>query len=181
MATISEIDQVLIRYADTLSLNAFSYKIGGALTPEQCGSRITQLLDAPDWLTAAQQDQLVTMKLRQLIVELQEMTLTARIAEVLIRALEGLGARLDRRAQATEKDLSTLYAFQGTVMLDAIGAAMDNMKARMVSDGKITDQDWDDAMESSMRFAELVVQQHELAPAHQIETRVLNIDPVEPS
>lgn len=161
MLTLSEVDQALIRYADTLSLNALSYKIGNILTPEQCGARIVQLLDAPDWLTLAQQDRLVTMKMRLLIVNLEEMTLSARTAEILIRALESLGNRLDRRQEATDRDLHTLYAFQGGVLLDGINAAMAHMRGRLTAGDKLSEKEWDDALESSIRYAQMEIVKHE--------------------
>ena len=159
---LSEIDQVLIRYADTLSLNAISFKLDGELTPAQCGARIAHLLDTPDFLTAAQQDQLVTMKMRQLIVNLEEMTLTARTAEVIVRALESVGARLDKRAEATERDLSTLYAFQGTVMLDAINVAMAHMRGALTAGDELAEEQWDNALESALRFAQIELTKHDV-------------------
>lgn len=161
MLKLSEVDQVLVRYADTLSPQAISFKINGLLTPEQVMARITQLVDTPDWLSGAQQDNLVTMKMRQLIVELEEMPRTVRNAEVLIRALESLGNRLDKRVEATQRDLSQLYAFQGTVMLEAISTAMNHMKARLTGGDKLSIEEWDSALESALRHAQMEISKHE--------------------
>lgn len=161
MLTLTEIDQALIRHGDTMSLTALSYKIEGALTPEQCGARLSQLLDTPDWLTAAQQDQMITMKMRLLIVDLEEMPRTARNAEILIRALESLGARLDKRSAATQADLSQLYAFQGTVLLDAINAALAHMRGAITAGDKRSEDQWDVALERAIRFAQLELSKHE--------------------
>lgn len=158
---LSEVDQVLIRYADTLSPTAISAKINGLLTPEQVMTRIDQLLETPDRLTALQQDQLVTLKMRQLIVELEEMKLNPRVAEIMIRALESLGNRLDKRAESTEKELSTLYAFQGTVMLEAINIAMAHMRGRLTGAGRIPEAEWDAALEDAIRYAQLEINKHE--------------------
>lgn len=160
---LSEIDEVLIRYADTLSSEAISYKVEGRLTPKQVMARIDVLLEAPDRLTALQQDQLVTMKMRQLVVSLEEMTLTARVAEVLVRALEGVGTRLDKRVESTEKELSTLYAFQGEVMLDAISTAMTHMRGALTAGSPLAEEQWDNAMESALRFAQIELSKHEIA------------------
>lgn len=166
MLTIQEIDDALIRYADTMSLNALSFKIEGALTPEQCGARLAQLLDSPDWLTAVQQDQLVTMKMRRLIVELEDMPRTTRNAEVLFGGLDKLGARLDKRAAATELELSTLYAFQGMVLLDGVNAAMSHIRGQIAA-GSIpkTELEWDRMLENAIRFAQLEISQHEKTSA----------------
>lgn len=159
---LSEVDAVLIQYGDSLSPAALSYKLDGALTPEQCAARLAQLLDAPDWLTAAQQDQLVTLKMRQLIAKLEEMTLTARVAEVIVNALKALGERLDRRAAATEKDLRTLYSFQGQVMLDAVNIAMAHMRGIITKGDPIAEEQWDNALESAIRYAQIELTKHEL-------------------
>lgn len=125
MTTMAEIDKALVRHGDTMSLTELSFKIKGVLTPEQCGARLAQILDAPDWLTLTYQDQLITHKMRLVIADLEANARTDRNGEVLMNALEKLGNRLEKRMQATEKDLNTLYAFQGGVLLDAVQAYND--------------------------------------------------------
>lgn len=161
LTSLSDIDAVLVRYADTLSPAQISFKINGALSPQQVMTRIGQLLEAPDWLTATQQDQLVTMKMRQLVVELEEMPRTSRNAEIIIRALEAVGHRLDKRAEATAADLSTLYAFQGSVMLDAIEKALDHMKKALTASSSIDPATWDAALSQGLRIAQMEVSSHE--------------------
>lgn len=158
LTQLQQADEVLIRYADTLSPADISYKINGLLSPSQVRTRIIQLLETPDWLTSIQQDQLVTLKMRQLIVRLEEMTLTSRTAEILIRALEALGNRLDRRYQANEVDLHRLYAFQGAAFLDAVTSAMAEMKHRLTTGEPITERDWDLALEPAITHAQLQLQ-----------------------
>ena len=163
MATkLSEIDEVLVRYADTMSAEALSFKIEGALNPAQVMARIDALLEMPDRLTALQQDQLVTLKMRNLVANLEEMTLTARVAEVLVRALEAVGTRLDKRQESTEQELSTLYAFQGTIMLDAINVAMAHMRGSITGGDKIKEEQWDSALENALRYAQIELSKHEV-------------------
>jgi hypothetical protein len=162
---LSDIDQALIRYADTLSPNAISMKIGGLLTPEQVAARIAVLLDTPDRLTQLQQDQLVTLKMRQIVTNLDELTLTTRNAEVMLNGLEKIGARLDRRVESTQKELSTLYAFQGNVLLDAVQIAMAHMRGALTHGNKLAEEEWDNALESAIRFAQIELSTHEeIAP-----------------
>jgi hypothetical protein len=173
MLRLSEVDQVLIRYGDTMSLNALSLKVEGLLTPEQCGARLTQLLDTPDWMTAAQQDQLITQKMRLVIVELEEMSRTTRNAEVLIGALEKLGARLERRTSATERDLSTLYAFQGVVLLEAVDEALAHMKSILTKGDAISAKRWDDALETAIRKAGMKLSAYEPEALEPIELEAI--------
>lgn len=144
-----------------MSAQALSAKIEGRLSPEQVMSRIATLLDVPDRLTALQQDQLVTLKMRNLVANLESMTLTARVAEVLVRALEAVGNRLEKRQQSTEKELSTLYAFQGKVMLDAINVAMAHMRGALTQGNPLAEEEWDNALESAIRYAQIELSKHE--------------------
>lgn len=162
---LSDVDAVIVRYADSLSPAQISFKIEGLLSPEQVMVRIGQLLDSPDWLSAAQQDQLVTLKMRQLVVELEEMPRTARNAEILIRALEAVGNRLDKRAAATEHDLSTLYAFQGAVMLDAIQKALGHMRSALTGAEKLSREEWDTALSAALRVAQVEISAHDSTEA----------------
>lgn len=159
---LSEIDAVIVRYADTLSPAQIAHKIEGALTPQQVLTRIGQLLETSDWLTLAQQDMLVTLKMRQLVIELEEQPRTSRNAEILIRALEAVGNRLDKRQAATQQDLAQLYAFQGRVMLDAIQRALDHMKKSLTNSAAIEPAEWDAALTQALRAAQLEVDKHEL-------------------
>lgn len=160
-AKLSEVDQVLIRYGDTLSPNALSYKLKGILTPEQCAARLAVLLDAPDRLTALQQDQLVTLKMRQIVVELEELPRTTRNAEVILVGLEKVGNRLAQRQESTERELSQLYAFQGTVLLDAINVALAHMRGAVTQGNPLAEAQWDNALESALRFAQIELSKHE--------------------
>lgn len=177
MLTLSDIDKALIRYGDTMSLNALSYKIEGILTPAQCGARLSALLDSPDWMTATQQDNLITMKMRLAIVDLEEMTRTTRNAEVLINALEKLGARLEKRQAANESDLSKLYAFQGVIMLEAIDEALQHMKHLLTTGQPVTEAQWDAALESALRKAQIKLGSYEDAsPTTPTEPELLAVD-----
>jgi hypothetical protein len=183
-----EIDDVLIRYADTLSPAAISFKLEGILSPEQVLFRINQLLETPDRFTALQQDQLVTQKMRRLVTQLEEMmntpgTTTARTAEVLGVQLERLGNRLDRRAASSEKELHTLYAFQGAVLLDGVNASMNYMRTQIAS-GKVpkNEQEWDAMLAASIRYAQFEIASHEEGADERVsgnpEADLDNSDPV---
>ena len=176
---LSDVDSVIVRYADSLTPSQISFKLEGLLSPEQVIARLGQLLDSTDWLSTAQQDQLITLKMRQLVVELEEMPRTARNAEILIRALEAVGTRLEKRSQATERDLSQLYAFQGAVMLDAIEKALGHMRTALTQPKQqavdpsdpnsptktitpsINQVEWDAALSQALRLAQLEISGHE--------------------
>lgn len=162
LAKLSDIDEMLVRHADSLSPSAISAKINGILTPAQVRERITELLEAPDWLSSAQQDQLITLKMRQLVVGFESMPLTARNGEILLRALEAVGKRLEKRQEATDKDLSTLYAFQGSTLLEAISIAMAHMRGALTRGEPANEEIWDTHLEAAIRYAQIELSKHEL-------------------
>lgn len=157
---IAEIDAVLIQYADVESAAAISFRIGGLLTPTQVAARIDHLVEVPDRLTLLQQDQLVTLKMRRLAAQLEDMMNdhrgTTRTAEVLFAGLERIGNRLDKRQKATEQELSTLYAFQGIAMLEAISDALAVMRAELTG-VSIDPEQWDNALLKGLRAAQMKV------------------------
>jgi hypothetical protein len=161
---ITEIDEALIRYADLMSAADISFKIGGILNPQQVLARIAVLCDAPDYLTAVQQDQLVTQKMRIIIGELMDRPRTDRNAEVLINALEKLGARLDKRQKATEEDLSQLYAFQGSVLVNAMEQYDKYMQAALGIDALT----WNAHKEAALRHAQREIMSHEASGPEEI-------------
>lgn len=159
---LSEIDDILIRYGDVESAAALSFRLKGILSPSQCAARLTSLLEAPDWLTQAQKDVAITLKMQRLVNKLEDLPPTTRSIEVALAGLERIGNRLDKRVQATQADLTKLYAFQGSVLLDAITIALAKMKELLAPD---EDQNalaaWDGALENGLRAAQLELSRHE--------------------
>jgi hypothetical protein len=152
-AKLSEIDEVLIQYADTLSAEAISFKIEGALTPAQVRQRIADILATPDWLTAVQQDQLVTQKMRLLVSKLEELPLTARTAEVMLAGLRAVGERLDKRQAANEADLNRHYAFEGVMLLENLESALGAILEYLGDN--LSPAEHDTAIELGLRHAQL--------------------------
>jgi len=162
MTKLSEIDEVLIRFGDTLSAEEISFKIEGILTPVQVAARLDHLVAIPDRLSALQQDQLITLKMRRIISELEGMPRTTRNAEVILNGLEKVGKRLDKRVESTEKELHTLYAFQGGILLDAIKLALTHMRGAITDGDPQAEAAWDKKLEAAMRFAQVELAKHEI-------------------
>jgi hypothetical protein len=161
MLTMQEIDAILIRYADTASAAELSFRVQGALNPKQVLTRIDMLLEVPDRLTQLQQEQLLMLKLRQLIVNLEEMTLTPRVAEVLRGTIDSLFARLDKRVASSTQELNQLYAFQGVAMLESITEALNFMKGILSSEYDVPEDAWDNAMVQGIRHAQMKLASYE--------------------
>lgn len=158
---ISDIDQVLLRYADSRSPAELSLLISSALTPEECAARVTMLLEKTDWLTMTQQDALVTLKMRQLISELEDQPRSTRNAEVLIRALEVLGNRLEKRSSGIEADLTRLYSWQSQLLLEALGLIIEHVKNRVPELNAVEESHWNEVAEEGLRRAGALLANHE--------------------
>lgn len=178
--TLREVDAILIRYADTESAEAISFRIEGILTPKQVAARIDQLLAAPDRLSMLQQDQLITLKMRQVVNQLEETMsgghVTARTAEVVLGGLEKIGNRLDKRQESTERELKSLYAFQGVAFLDAVIEALNFIKQNAVGADKIPEEEWDRHLENATRKAQLSLAVHDIDNA--IPTTAYDVEDV---
>lgn len=158
MIDMAEADEVLIRYADTESPAAISFRLKGELSPSQVRARIISLTEATDWLSSAQEDRLLTLKMKQIINELMGQNLTARNAEVILNGLEKVGNRLDKRSAATEADLMRLYAFQGAAMLDTVNEAMAIVRAQIgVGNIPSTELEWDALLETAIRASKFKI------------------------
>lgn len=166
---IADIDRVLLRYADSRSPAELSLLVQNVLTPEECAARVSSLLEKSDWLSMTQQDALVTLKMRQLISELEDQPRSTRNAEVLIRSLEVLGNRLEKRAQATESDLTRLYQWQGELFIEAIMVVMEHVQRRVpeiivANLGKApSEAQWNEITEEGIRRAGALLASHEVS------------------
>ena len=154
---ISDIDKVIIRYGDTLSAEAISFKLEGVLSPIQVKQRLDRLLQVPDALTAIQQDQMVTLKMRIIIAELEEQVRTTRNAEVMLAGLERIGNRLDKRKEANEAELQKHYAFEANALVDGVIAALGHLRGLATAGIALTEEQWDRGLESAIRYAEMTI------------------------
>lgn len=165
---IADIDRVLLRYADTRSPAELSLLVQGVFTPEECAARVSSLLEKSDWLSMTQQDALVTLKMRQLISEMEDQPRTTRNAEVLIRSLEVLGNRLEKRSQAVESDLTRLYQWQGQLFIEAVTMVMEHVQRRVseivgIQGSEPTDSQWNQIVEEGIRRAGVLLANHEVS------------------
>jgi len=158
---LSDIDPILLRYGDSRSPAELSILTGGVLTPEECAARLATLLESTDWLTLTQQDALITMKMRRLIAELEDQPRSTRNAEVLIRALEALGVRLEKRAAAIESDLLRLYGWQGQMMVEAMSTVLGHLRSRVPALAEIDETEWNTIAEEGLRRAGAMLAVHE--------------------
>lgn len=148
---ISRLDDKMLAMADSRSPKEISDALGGVISPTRVASRIKELLESRDWLTEAQQDQMVSLKMRDLLAKLEGEFFNLDNAKVQLMALKAIGDRLDKRRAATQVDLNTYHVNVGREMARVYDIAMSYMKGALRED--IDPQRWEEAKQEAMIHA----------------------------
>lgn len=144
----------MLAMADSHSAEEISRELGGVITPTRVAARIKELLESRDWLTEAQQDTLVVMKMRKALTKLErnsEGYLTEDSAKVQLSFLKAIGERLDKRRAATEIDLNTYHVNVGREMARVYDLALAYMKGALRS--AIDPEVWDETSRDALQHA----------------------------
>lgn len=157
------VNDTILRYGDSRSLEELSAMLGGILSPAEVGAHAQKLLSSRNWLTAAQKDQAVTLKMQDLLTELEDLGNGGldrdKILGLRLRALKEIGARLDRRRAATEVDLNTYDANVGRVIGRVVDQTLSYMKGALRE--KVDPDLWDSLVIEAMRDARAEIAKHE--------------------
>lgn len=147
----SKMDEQMLLLADSHSPEQISRELNGALSPGKVAARVTAMLKDRDWLSLAQQDQLVTWKLRRILNKLENEFLDLDNAKVQIELLKQIGARVEKRQKATDEELNRLYANQAQLMFAAIRLAFDMVVSDLRKQHpEIEEQDARDALRRAL-------------------------------
>ena len=161
----SNVDGTILKHADSMSPEEISLILGGIVSPQAVAARTQSLLKAKDWLTEAQEDQLVTLRLKQMFVELTESRQSGDYKYLTIKldVLKALGDRIDKRKAATDVDLNTLYGNQGQIMMKAFDLALAHMRGAF--SGQIDIEAWDAEVAEALLYARGEIAKHEAIEA----------------
>lgn len=118
-------DGKILALADRMSPEEISEEIGGWYKPKEVAARIQALLKSRNWLTMAQEDQLVTVKMRELLAKLEERFFDLDNASMQLKVLKEIGTRLDKRQAATDFDIGRLYDNHAKLMFAAMRLGFD--------------------------------------------------------
>ena len=154
------IDDKILRLAGSRSPEEISRALGGTVSPEKVASHLQTLLRQKDWLTATQQDALITYRMQSVLSELEDRFLDIDHAKVILQYLKALGDRLDKRAAATDHDLTTLYSNQGQIMARAYDIALSYMKGALRDD--VDPEKWDTLAQDALTHAQAELAKYEL-------------------
>jgi hypothetical protein len=165
MAERANVDDTILRYADSMSPGEISQMLGGVISPATVAARTQTLLQAKDWLTETQEDQLVTLRMKQLVNDLLDSKYAQdyKYMDIRLKALTALGDRLDKRRSATAIDLNTLYGNQGALLGRVVDMALSYMKGalREAVDG----EKWDELVREAVVQAQMEIRKHEAVEA----------------
>lgn len=148
---LSKIDQTILRYCDSESAEEISRRLGGTISPERVAEQKEKLLTSKKWLTAAQEEDLVLYRLRNILAQLEGQYLDLDNAMVQLRFLKEIGSRLDARRAATQIDLETYDLNVAREMSRAYDIALGYMKGALR--GEIDPELWDDLAKEALAHA----------------------------
>lgn len=146
--------------ADRMSFNEMSRELGGVLTAKQCAAKLDELLDAPDWMTAAREDRLITIRMSQILATLEERFQDIDNMTLQLKVLKELGNRLDKRQAATTVDLNTWNANTGRELGRIVDQSMAYMKGALRE--KVDAETWEQLEGEALAFAKAEIRKREL-------------------
>lgn len=148
-----------------MSPEEISIMLGGLISSSAVAARAQTLLTAKDWLSEVQEDQLVTLRMKQLVLELIDSKSSGdyKYLDIRLKALTALGDRLDKRKKATDVDLGVLYANQGQIMARIYDIAMSYVKGALRSE--IDPARWDELQKEALLHARAELAKHEAVEA----------------
>jgi hypothetical protein len=153
------LDDQILQLADSHSPEEISEKMNGVLSPEVVASRLQMLLKSKNWLTAAQEDALITLKLKRVLVELEGKFLDIDNAKMRLSFLKEIGSRLDKRSAASETDLTKLYDNQGAIMGRVYDSALSYMKGALRE--SVNAELWDELAREALMNAQVELAKHQ--------------------
>lgn len=155
---ISKIDRMILLYCDSESPEAIAERFNGAITAKAVAERTQKLLGDPNWLTQAQQEEVILLRMRLIAADMAQGFQDLDSQKAQIATLEAIAKRLDKRREATAVDLNSLYQNQATIMLRAIDIATGYLRGAFRE--KIDQQQWDEAIREGMALAAAELEKH---------------------
>ena len=120
----NKVDDKILQLADTHSPEEISFTLGGVVSPAAVAAQTQKLLKSKSWLSAAQEDALVTFRMRKILLELEGRYMDIENAGMRLKLLKEIGVRLDKRAAATSSDINMFYAAQAVQVGQTIELAL---------------------------------------------------------
>src|SRR5690606_10776375 len=158
---LSRIDQEILRYAASRSPEEISEKFNGAIEPARVSALTKELLARRDWLTMAEREVLLIIRLENILNDLEAARESQDYAnaQVQLGYLKELDNRFDKRRAATQVDLEALYGNQARLMLKAIDIATSYLRGAFRD--QVDQAEWDKAIAEGMKLAAAELEKHQ--------------------
>jgi hypothetical protein len=157
--TLSLLDEKILLLADHMSPEEISRELGGVISPARVRLRKDELVKSHTWLERADEDFIVTWKLRRVLAKLEGQHFDLDNAKVQLSFLKAIGDRLDKRKAASEAELNALYGNQARIMGRAIDMALSYMKGALR--GAVDPELWDEALKEGLYHAQAELDRHQ--------------------
>lgn len=155
------LDDRMLALADRCSPEEISEALGHAVSPAAIHRRIRELLAARDWLSEAEQDKLITLKMKRILGELEGRFLDLDNAKVQLQLLRAIGERLDKRREATEVDLNSYSANVGRQLGHVVDLALTYMKGALREE--VDSDKWDALVADALSMAWVEIEKKQIA------------------
>jgi len=161
---LSVSNQLLLSYA-RLSPNEIEAKTG--IPALEAAEKISALLDNRDWLTALQQEQLLIMDMQEVITDAKARMSNvtdefyADIAAVVVRAMTGIGTRMDSQRKLLKFNIDEITRARASVFGQAFDIALWHViDSLMVEHPGINRSEVRDLVREGMKLAAQKLNEH---------------------
>ena len=156
----NRLDDQILSLAGTMSPEEISREIKGVVSPGKIASRVQTLLKSRNWLSRAQERELIAYKLKSILLELEGRYATDDNMKIRITLIKEIGAQLDRAEKTTSQDLTTYSRNQGAILGRVVDIAFSSAK-RALRD-KVDSEEWDEVVREALFAAQLEISKHEI-------------------
>src|SRR3954471_10594880 len=153
------VDDTILSLAASHSPEEISEALAGRVPPATIAAHTQTLLKSKNWLTATQEDRLVTIRLNNMLADLERRGWDLDSVKVRLSILKEIGNRLDKRTAATDEDLNKLYGNQGRIMAQAFDLALSFMKGALRE--AVDPERWEEAKAEGLRHAQLELSRYQ--------------------
>lgn len=161
MSASDDINDRILRLADTHSPEEISRELKGLLSPARVRLKLNDLLskNGRSWLDDVQREEILMWRLQKVVAQLERNSaVSLDHTKVLVQTLKLVGERLDKRQAANQVDLKALYSNQAQIMYEAIRLAFtDVVETLRQAAPEITDRQAREALGKALPQAVLVI------------------------
>lgn len=149
-------DQLIELAAAEVSAEEISRRLGGAITPARVHQRVTDLLNAGDWLTDVQKERALIRILHMNLMQMRDTELNVDNAKLQLQYANVLLANLEKRQTATAGQLETYNSNVGRTLGQVVLHALGYIKGALSAE--IDPARWDAIVEEAMIDARKQIQ-----------------------